>query len=92
VSLAWRIEVTEIAKKQLVKLDHQAQKEILRYLKEKIATDEDPRRFGDPLRQELSGRWKYRVGPYRLICDIQDAKILVIVLMIGHRSKIYGGH
>jgi mRNA interferase RelE/StbE len=41
------------------------------------------------LRKELTGRWKYRVGAYRLICEIQDEKILVLVLMIGHRSKIY---
>ncbi|MFC1844718.1 type II toxin-antitoxin system RelE/ParE family toxin [Thermodesulfobacteriota bacterium] len=90
--MAWRIEITETAKKQLDKLDRQAQKEILRYLREKIGTDEDPRRFGAPLRHELTGRWKYRIGSYRLICDIQDTKILVLVLMIGHRNKIYGGH
>jgi mRNA interferase RelE/StbE len=90
--LVWRIEITETAKKQLTKLDHQAQKEILGYLREKIATDEDPRRYGAPLRRELTGRWKYRVGSYRVICEIQDARILVLVLMVGHRSKIYGGH
>ncbi|MCK5231926.1 MAG: type II toxin-antitoxin system RelE/ParE family toxin [Desulfobulbaceae bacterium] len=90
--MAWRIETTETAKKQLAKFDQQEQKEILRYLRERIGTDEDPRRYGAPLRRELTGRWKYRVGSYRLICDIQDAKILVLVLMIGHRSKIYGGH
>lgn len=90
--MAWRIEITETAKKQLAKLDQQTQKEILRYLRERICTDEDPRRYGAQLRRELTGRWKYRVGSHRLICDIQDAKILVLVLMIGHRSKIYGGH
>lgn len=90
--MAWRIEISETAKKQLAKLDQQVQKEILRYLRERIGTDEDPRRYGAPLRRELTGRWKYRVGSYRLICDIQDAKILVLVLMIDHRSKVYGGH
>ncbi len=90
--MAWRIEITDTAKKQLAKLDQQAQKEILRYLKERIGTDEDPRRHGAPLRRELTGRWKYRVGSYRLICEILDEKILVLVLMVGHRSKIYGGH
>jgi mRNA interferase RelE/StbE len=52
-------------------------------------TAENPRRYGAPLRKELSGRWKYRVGSYRLICEIQDEKILVLVLMAGHRSKVY---
>jgi mRNA interferase RelE/StbE len=40
----------------------------------------------------LLGRWKYRVGAYRIICEIQDEKVLVLVLMVGHRSKVYGGH
>lgn len=88
-NLVWRIEITDTAKKQLSKLDHQVQIEILRYLRGRIATEEDPRRFGAPLRRELAGRWKYRVGNYRLICEIQDEKILVLVLMVGHRRKIY---
>jgi mRNA interferase RelE/StbE len=88
-NLAWRIEITHTATKQFTKLDHQVQAEIVRYLRERIATDEDPRRYGAPLRKELAGRWKYRVGAYRLICEIQDEKILVLVLMVGHRSKVY---
>ena len=90
--MAWRIEVTDTAKKQLAKLDNQVQVTILRYLRERIATDEDPRRYGAPLRRQLTNRWKYRVGAYRLICDIQDEKVLVLILLVGHRSKIYGGH
>ncbi len=90
--MAWRIEITDTAKKQLAKLDNQVQVTILRYLREKIATDEDPRRYGAPLRRKLTNRWKYRVGAYRLICDIQDERVLVLVLLVGHRSKIYGGH
>ena len=87
--MAWKIEVTETAKKQLSKLDHQVQAEIVTYLRERIQTDEDPRRFGAPLRKELASRWKYRVGDYRIICEIQADTILVLVLMVGHRSKIY---
>jgi len=87
--LAWRIEITNTAKKQLAKLDRQVQTEIVRYLRERISTDDDPRRYGAPLRKELAGRWKYRVGAYRLICEIQDEKILVLVLMVGHRSTVY---
>lgn len=90
--MAWRIEITDTAKKQLAKLDNQVQVTILRYLRERIATDENPRRHGAPLRRELTNRWKYRVGAYRLICDIQDKKVLVLILLVGHRSKIYGGH
>ncbi|MDF1536930.1 MAG: type II toxin-antitoxin system RelE/ParE family toxin [bacterium] len=87
--MAWRIEITETAKKQLAKLDHPVRQRIVQYLKERIQTDEDPRRYGAPLRKELAGRWKYRVGDYRIICEIQDDKIQVLVLMVGHRSGIY---
>ena len=90
--MVWQVKFTETAKTQLTKIDQQSQKEILQYLKEKIGTDEDPRRFGASLRRELVGRWKYRIGSYRLICEIQDDVIVVLVLMVGHRSKIYGGH
>ncbi|MBU4177217.1 MAG: type II toxin-antitoxin system RelE family toxin [Desulfurivibrionaceae bacterium] len=90
--MAWRIEVTDTAKKQLAKFDRQVQLEIMRYLREKIATEEDPRRHGAPLRRELLGRWKYRAGAYRIICEIQDEKVLVLVLMAGHRSKVCGRH
>ena len=87
--MVWQIEITNTAKKQLIKLDRQVQSEILRYLRERICTNEDPRRYGAPLRRELTGRWKYRVGAYRLICEIQDEKILVLLLMVGNGIKIY---
>jgi mRNA interferase RelE/StbE len=90
--LAWLIEFTETAEKQLSGLDRSAQADIYRYLRNRIATEENPRRFGDPLRREFSGLWKYRVGEYRVICDIQDHKVLVLVVRVGHRSRVYGGH
>ena len=89
--MAWKIEITDTARKQLAKLDHQVQVSIIRYLRERIATEENPRRFGAPLRRELVNRWKYRIGAYRLICDIQDDKLLVLVLLLGHRSRVYSG-
>jgi len=90
--LAWKIEFENAAKKDLKRLDRQTQKNILQYLRNRIITDEDPRRFGNPLSKNLSGLWKYRIGDYRLICEIQKEKMIVLVLRVGHRSKIYGGH
>ena len=90
--MGWRVKLTETAGKQLSKLDRKAQADIYRYLEERIETDEDPRRFGDALRKDLSGLWKYRTGDYRIVCDIQDKKVLILVLRVGHRSKVYGGH
>jgi len=90
--LAWKIEISETAKKQLKKLAPKARTDIASYLRQRIAIDENPRRFGAALQSNLKGLWKYRVGDYRLLCDIQDERILVLVLEIGHRRKIYGGH
>ena len=90
--MAWKIEFEKNAKKEIKKIDRQAQRVILRFLREKIATNENPRRFGGPLTRNLIGFWKYRIGDYRLICDIQEEKVIVLVLRVGHRRKIYGGH
>ena len=87
--MTWSVEFDDAATKELRKLDRQAQQEILRYLRERIATDEDPRRFGKPLSRDLAGLWRYRVGNYRIICDIEDEKIVVLVVRIGHRSDVY---
>ena len=90
--MAWLIEFAAKAEKELAQLDKQAQKNILHFLRERVADREDPRDFGGPLRGNLAGLWKYRVGGYRVIAEIQDDKVLIIVVRIGHRSKIYGGH
>ena len=87
--MTWRVEFDSQAEKELDRLDPQHAKRILKYLFERIATDENPRRFGDPLRSNLAGLWKYRVGNYRIICDIQDDVLLVLVLRIGHRREVY---
>jgi mRNA interferase RelE/StbE len=92
VTLTWKIEFAKSAKKELKAIDRKAQRDIRNYLRTRIATDEDPRRFGDPLSRNLSGLWKYRIGIYRVICDIQDNVMIVLVLRIGHRRLIYGGH
>ncbi len=90
--MAWTVELGETAKKELAKLDRTVQIEIYRYLQDRIATKEDPPRFGAPLKKDLAGLWKYRVKAYRLICEIQDDKVLVLVIRIGHRKNVYGGH
>jgi len=86
--LAWRIEITRSATKQIAKLDHQGQKSILRFLRERLSAD-NPRQWGRALQGEKRGLWRYRVGDYRLICDIQDEKITILVLELGHRKDVY---
>lgn len=88
----WKIKYSEKAARELLKIDRQAAKRVKKYLDERIATDEDPRRFGEGLTENLVGLWKYRIGDYRVIVEIQDKQIVVLVLRVGHRSKVYGGH
>jgi mRNA interferase RelE/StbE len=86
---AWRIEITRTAEKQIRKLDRTAQTSIIRFLRERIEPADNPRQLGKPLHGDKGGLWRYRVGDYRLICDIQDEKITVLVLRVGHRKDIY---
>ena len=72
--------------KDLKAIDRAMQREILDYMDTRIATDEDPRRFGKPLRHELRGLWRYRVRDYRIICDIREQNRVVFVLTVKHRS------
>jgi mRNA interferase RelE/StbE len=85
----WAYSFDERALHELQKLDHQAQKEIVAYLEKRIATKEDPRRFGKPLRAQLVGLWRYRVRDYRILCQIKDHVLLVLVVSVGHRKNVY---
>ena len=87
--LIWKVNFDDAAAKDLRKLDRQAQKDILNYFRQRIATIEDPRRFGKPLSRELAGLWRYRVRDYRMICPMDNDALLVLVLRVGHRKDIY---
>ncbi len=87
--MAWRVEWEDEAVKELKRLDFRAQRNIVRFLREKIATEDDPRRFGDPLKKDLKGFWKYRIGDYRIICSIEDKSVVVLVVRVGHRRSVY---
>jgi mRNA interferase RelE/StbE len=87
--VTWTVEFDDRARRDLRKLDAITQQTILRYLRERVATGEDPRRFGKPLRRNLAGLWRYRVEDYRLICRIEEERVVVLVLQIGHRREIY---
>ena len=87
--MAWTVEFDNRARRELRKLDPQAQREILRYLRQRVATVADPRRTGKPLRYAMAGLWRYRVRDYRLICRIEEDRVVVLVLAIGHRSQVY---
>ena len=87
--MAWTIEYTTRSRAQLDRLGRPAARRIDRFLEERIATLADPRLRGKELTGNYAGQWVYRVGDYRVICDIQDAALVVMVVRVGHRSRVY---
>ena len=87
--MAWTIDYADTAKGQLRKLDKQTVRRILDFMDERIAPAEDPRSTGKALTGPLGELWRYRVGDYRVICDIQDGALRVLVVQTGHRSGVY---
>jgi len=88
--MAWKVEFSIEANRELDKLDAQHAKRILKFLRERIAKLKHPRSLGKPLQGSRLGEfWRYRVGDYRLICKIEDDRLLILVLRIGHRKEIY---
>jgi mRNA interferase RelE/StbE len=85
----WAYSFDARALRELQKLDRQAQKEIIAYLEERIATPAGPRRFGKPLRAALTGLWRYRIRDYRVLCQVQDNVLQVLVVSVGHRKNVY---
>ncbi len=85
----WTIEFDERAQRELSKLDKPMAKRIRRFLEDRIAPSEDPRAFGKPLQHNHAGKWRYRVGDYRILCQLEDAILIVLVVEIGHRSSVY---
>lgn len=83
-----KLEFSEAAKKTFSKLDKSVQRRIKNYLDD-IVQLENPRSRGKALVGNLVNLWRYRVGDYRIICDIQDEKILITILRIGHRKDVY---
>lgn len=87
--MAWSVEISATAEKQLKKIDRPWQSAILDYLEDEIAPLPDPRVRGKALAGDKKGLWRYRVGDYRILCSINDSEILILVVMLGHRKEIY---
>jgi mRNA interferase RelE/StbE len=88
--MAWQVELSASAARELDDLDAQHARRILKFLHDRVAKLENPRSIGKALHGSRLGEfWKYRVGDYRLICKIEDDRLVVLVLRIGHRKEIY---
>lgn len=88
--MAWNVELSLEADRELSKLDPQHSRRLLKFLRDRVAKLQDPRSIGRALHGlHLGELWRYRVGDYRLICKIEDHRLLVLVLCNGHRKEIY---
>lgn len=87
--MVWKIEYGASAVKELAKLDRAAARRIVDFMDKRVATSKDPRLLGKALTGSFGAFWRYRVGDYRVICDIKHNEITVLVLRIGHRSDVY---
>ena len=88
--MAWRIEIDEAAGKELAKLDRQVARRITTFLRERVAVLDDPRSIGEALKGSSLGEfWKYRVGDYRVIANIEDGALRILVVRVGNRREVY---
>lgn len=87
--MTWDYSFDARALKELRKLSTTAQREIITFLDQRIAGKSNPRSFGKALKADLAGLWRYRVGHYRILCQIQNENLLVLVVAVGHRRDIY---
>jgi mRNA interferase RelE/StbE len=92
--LAWKIEYTDTARRQLKKMDKSAARRILDFFDDRATKLEDPRETGKPLKGPLGDFWRFRIGDYRAICDLQfstteGAGARILMLQIGHRREVY---
>ena len=85
----WLIEYNDVAAASILELDKSVRTRILAFMRDRVAPAEDPKILAEPLYGELRGLWRFRVGAYRVICDIDRLVRVVEVLEVGHRSKIY---
>jgi mRNA interferase RelE/StbE len=87
--LTWAIDYTQTARNQIKKLDRPVSKRILDFMDNRVAKQEDPRALGKPLSGPLGTLWRYRVGDYRILCEIQHSAVRILVIRIGHRAEVY---
>lgn len=86
--MTWTIEFDKKASKELKALDKTAKKQIDKFLL-KLMKSRNPRQFGESLKGTLGSFWRYRVGDYRLICDIADQVLTVLIIRVQHRKEVY---
>lgn len=85
----YKVEYSKTAQKQIKKLDNYTQVMLMNWITKNLVNCKDPKIHGKALKGNLKGQWRYRVGDYRILCDIEDNKIIILVINVGHRREIY---
>lgn len=85
----WNIVISDLAQKSLNKIDKTWANKITNYIYKRVASGIDPRRFGEPLAYDKHGLWRYRIGDYRVICEIYDTELIIVAVAVGRRKDIY---
>lgn len=89
--MAWTVEYAGSVRKSVRRLDRQAQRRIRDFLELRLARMEDPRQLGSPLHGgRFRNLWRYRVGDYRIVAEIDDRDIRILIVRIAHRRRVYG--
>jgi mRNA interferase RelE/StbE len=88
--MAWNLEFSPTAEKELSKLDPAVKARILKFLFNRVAQSDDPKTLGEPLQgSRFEGAWRFRVGDYRIVVRIYKDRLLVMVVEVGHRREVY---
>lgn len=85
----YNVQVTERFKREFRKLDKYTQRMIRAWIDKNLEGCTDPRQHGKPLRASYIGQWRYRIGDYRLLCEIKDEELIILALNVGHRREVY---
>ncbi len=87
----YKVEYAPLAIKQLKKLDKHISALIIGWIEKNLVDCENPRQYGKGLVANRSGEWRYRIGDYRILADIQDDKLVILIITVGHRREVYDG-
>lgn len=85
----YKVEFSKAALRNIKKLDKDVAQVIVSWINKNLEGTDNPRQYGKPLKGALAKAWRYRVGDYRILCEIQDDKVVIIVIRIGHRREVY---
>jgi mRNA interferase RelE/StbE len=88
--MSYHVEFSDSAKKELKKLDKHTLAFILGWVRKNLEGCSDPRQYGKALKSNRMGQWRYRIGDYRLIAEIEDSRVVILILAVGHRRNVYG--